>query len=1027
MENFLLWLGANAIKGAVVTLIIFLMLLLFSRKIPARYKYKLWYLAAIRFIMLPVFFTSFSFFTFTSSLMPEELPLRKELSIEQETGFDAKHEANAYPALSVSNYSKPEKSWTALIKENTSAILFAVWGLGAFGLILLFILRNIWGHSLTKGLEPVKDKKINAFIDECRKLVKVNRKFTLYETELTGSPVLLGVFKPKLLVPGNLFNKLKVQEVRYVILHELMHLKKNDILINWLFGIVCAFQWFNPFTWYVFARMKSDREEARDADVLALLNKNESKKYGGLILKLSTLCSPGASFSESVGIMEKNKKIKKRIMMIKNFRIMSFWNTLLAVVIIAGVGISCLSEAQSNKAEMLDKFESIKIKQVDFIMIDNKSVVERLHSIFLQHYPESKVKFILDMDKKEQLKLNRHYGGAFRGGSFEFVLDSVCEMFSLQYRIEKNAVVFSAANIESLTRALNDKDSKVRGNAAKTLGRLDDKRAFELLLKALKDKDRFVRRDAAIALGHLKDERALVPLTNALKDENKNVRRQAANALGSLKDKRAVEPLSKLLKDKDKHVRVEAASSLEIMDDKRGFEFLINALKDEDSYARRYAADVLGNLKDKRAVEPLNKLLGDEDSSVRISVARALSELGDKRAFGPLIKALNDKREDIRVTAASALGRLKDKRAVEPLINALKDKDSDVRSHAASALGSLKDKRALVPLINVLNDQDSFVRVYAAYALGRLGDKRAADPLIKALNDKDSDVRRAAVFALGALGDKRTFELLIKVLKDKNSDMRINAVSALGELGDKRAFERLIKALEDKDSDMRIYAADALGRLGDKRAVEPLIKALKDKDSLMRINAASALGKLGDNRAADPLFNALKDKDSSVRYFVVYALGKLGNIRAVKPLKELLKVEKDSREIQEIKKVLKQLNNTYSTLTKPAVASANSWLALIDNGKYKKSWNEAAEYFKAAVSKERWEQAIQSVRKPLGKNLSRKLISKKYYTSLPGAPDGKYIVIRFKSSFRNKKSAIETITPMLGKDGKWRVSGYFIK
>lgn len=48
-------------------------------------------------------------------------------------------------------------------------------------------------------------------------------------------------------------------------------------------------------------------------------------------------------------------------------------------------------------------------------------------------------------------------------------------------------------------------------------------------------------------------------------------------------------------------------------------------------------------------------------------------------------------------------------------------------------------------------------------------------------------------------------------------------------------------------------------------------------------------------------------------------------------------------------------------------------------------------------------------------------------TSLPGAPDGKYVVIQYDTSFENKKAAVETVTPMLDKDGKWRVSGYYIK
>ena len=115
------------------------------------------------------------------------------------------------------------------------------------------------------------------------------------------------------------------------------------------------------------------------------------------------------------------------------------------------------------------------------------------------------------------------------------------------------------------------------------------------------------------------------------------------------------------------------------------------------------------------------------------------------------------------------------------------------------------------------------------------------------------------------------------------------------------------------------------------------------------------------------------------------------------------------------------------TQKKDALNAAENWLALIDKGEYVESWKEAAEYFKTAVSQDQWVNLLQAVRKPLGKLNSRTMKSKTYKTSLPGAPDGEYMVIQFTTSFENKKSAIETVTPMKDKDGKWRVSGYFIK
>ena len=70
---------------------------------------------------------------------------------------------------------------------------------------------------------------------------------------------------------------------------------------------------------------------------------------------------------------------------------------------------------------------------------------------------------------------------------------------------------------------------------------------------------------------------------------------------------------------------------------------------------------------------------------------------------------------------------------------------------------------------------------------------------------------------------------------------------------------------------------------------------------------------------------------------------------------------------------------------------------------------------------------MESVRKPLGGLVSRRLKSAQPATSLPGAPDGEYVVMQFESSFAAKKTAVETVTFTRGKDGAWRASGYYIR
>lgn len=112
---------------------------------------------------------------------------------------------------------------------------------------------------------------------------------------------------------------------------------------------------------------------------------------------------------------------------------------------------------------------------------------------------------------------------------------------------------------------------------------------------------------------------------------------------------------------------------------------------------------------------------------------------------------------------------------------------------------------------------------------------------------------------------------------------------------------------------------------------------------------------------------------------------------------------------------------------KAAVKVAAPWLKLIDDGKYAESWTEAASFFKKEVNEKLWLQQLTKIRKPLGKNLSRKLVSKKYTTKLPEMPNGEYVILQFESSFENKKFAVETVTPMIEKTGEWKVSGYYIK
>jgi hypothetical protein len=129
--------------------------------------------------------------------------------------------------------------------------------------------------------------------------------------------------------------------------------------------------------------------------------------------------------------------------------------------------------------------------------------------------------------------------------------------------------------------------------------------------------------------------------------------------------------------------------------------------------------------------------------------------------------------------------------------------------------------------------------------------------------------------------------------------------------------------------------------------------------------------------------------------------------------------------------VLVAMSGTLSfAATKPeedAQKSAEQWLALVDAGKYSQSWKETAPYFQRSVPQDQWEVNGKHIRASFGNLHSRKLKSAQYTKSVPGAPDGEYVILKYDTSFANKREAVETITPMRDKDGRWKVSGYFIK
>jgi len=114
--------------------------------------------------------------------------------------------------------------------------------------------------------------------------------------------------------------------------------------------------------------------------------------------------------------------------------------------------------------------------------------------------------------------------------------------------------------------------------------------------------------------------------------------------------------------------------------------------------------------------------------------------------------------------------------------------------------------------------------------------------------------------------------------------------------------------------------------------------------------------------------------------------------------------------------------------TSEAMGVANQWLVLVDSGRGRDAYGAAAESFRKGIEEQlKWEVAVDNVRNTLGGVVGRKLRSAHYTRTLPGAPDGEYVLIYFDTRFEKKALATELVTCEREKDGIWRVGGYWVK
>ena len=230
------------------------------------------------------------------------------------------------------------------------ALLPIIWLAGALSLMCGIIIGNLRLWNTVRRLPLTADRALLELLEECRQSMRVRAKAGLVVTSRVKSPVLFGFIRPRILLPADLARELPFDSLRYILLHELAHLKRRDVLVGWLTAFLQSLHWFNPLVWWAFGRLRFDRELACDEQALSLVPEEEHRRYGDVLIGMLERYNCVHHMPAIAGILENKRQLKRRLVMIKKFKRPARREIIAFAALFAVLSIGLLTEPLLSRA-----------------------------------------------------------------------------------------------------------------------------------------------------------------------------------------------------------------------------------------------------------------------------------------------------------------------------------------------------------------------------------------------------------------------------------------------------------------------------------------------------------------------------------------------------------------------------------------------------------------------------------------------------------------------------------------------------
>ena len=296
-------------QSSVLIALMFGLELALRRKLRAAVRYALWLVILVKLLLPP------------SLALPSGVGWWVRPSLRKPTIHRESAVMVSYPSDRSEAVGPPR---ITILPEIRPALSLAAWGLLAWtgvglGLLIWMLIR--W-RQVTQEMRKASaapdwlEAELRATCAGfgCRRHVQVK------VLEPPESPALSGLFRPTLLVPRRLVEQLAPGEMRGVLLHELMHLRRGDIWINCAQAVLQIIYWWHPLLWLANARIRHVREEAVD-DAVMLALRNDSGTYAPTLVAVARLAMRRPVISLGlVGILESHTSLRRRIERLLDFR-----------------------------------------------------------------------------------------------------------------------------------------------------------------------------------------------------------------------------------------------------------------------------------------------------------------------------------------------------------------------------------------------------------------------------------------------------------------------------------------------------------------------------------------------------------------------------------------------------------------------------------------------------------------------------------------------------------------------------------